>query len=466
MPAGTEHRRFLRASAIKAADDEHGRKIARAIGIYQAAVKAMKPAQFCDWGEAREVAAGIKREVLGRLPELLREFEKNAAARGVQVLWAEDADEARQLILEICRRHGVRKAVKSKSMTTEEIALNETLERSGVRVWETDLGELIVQLAGERPYHIVTPAMHKTKAEISELFTRTLGTSPTDSAEELTAAARAHLRDAFCSADLGITGANFLIADQGAVVLTENEGNIRLTAACPRVHLVLAGIEKILPRLSDLELFLPLLATSGTGQQLTCYNTIYRGARGSAEADGPEQMYIILLDNGRSRLYADERLREALCCIRCGACLNACPVYRTIGGHAYNTAYCGPIGAVITPQLLGLDKWQHLSFASSLCGACGEVCPVHIALPRLLLENRRLAVAAGVSSGIWKLGFKVWAYVCRKRSRLQSLRPLLRRGSLVLRRLAPARLGRRIPTMAEKSFCELWRSDEQQRKNT
>jgi L-lactate dehydrogenase complex protein LldF len=456
-----EHHQFLKDAREKAADQEHGKKILKAITNYNIAVDAGKAAQFCNWQEARKVAAKVKQNALEKLPELLETFEKKATANGVQVLWAEDSKEALCQVLTVAIKHGVRKAVKSKSMTTEEVDLNQALAHEGVEVWETDLGELIVQLAGERPYHIVTPAMHKSRAEIGELFARTLGTPLTDNAEELTAAARAHLRKAFCTAELGITGANFLIASEGAVVLTENEGNARLTTSCPEVHVAIAGIEKILPTLEDLELFLPLLATSGTGQHMTCYNSIIRGPKRAGEIDGPSAMYVILLDNGRSKLYADAKVRKALTCIRCGACLNACPVYRTVGGHTYNTAYPGPIGAVITPHLRGLKHWHHLSSASSLCGACSEVCPVDIKLQHYLLENRWSAYKAHVTSLPWNVGFKVWAMVYSRRWLLQLLRPFLKLGSALAPVFLPQAMGKRMPKMAKKSFSELWREHEQ-----
>ncbi|HQH27587.1 MAG TPA: LUD domain-containing protein, partial [Oligoflexia bacterium] len=256
------------------------------------------------------------------------------------------------------------------------------------------------------------------------------------------------------------------IASLGAVVLTENEGNARLTTACPRIHVAVAGIEKILPRLEDLELFLPLLATSGTGQQLTCYNTIIRGPKRSGEPDGPEKMYVILLDNGRSSIYAEEKLRVSLTCIRCGACLNACPVYRLIGGHAYNTAYPGPIGSVITPHLRGFPGWQHMSSASSLCGACSEVCPVKIDLHRLLLENRWHAHRQRTSSIIWRLGFWAWAAVYPHRKCLQMLQPFFRLGSRLAGLAAPRDLRGRIPQVAGRSFSELWQDYERKRTNS
>jgi len=268
-------------------------------------------------------------------------------------------------------------------------------------------------------------------------------------------AARVHLREAYLNSEIGISGANFLIADVGAVHLLENEGNGRLSTACPPVHIVLAGIEKVLPRLADLELFLPLLATSGTGQQLTVYNSLIRGARRSGELDGPSKMYVILLDNGRTNLYKDPEFREALRCIRCGACLNACPVYKAVGGHAYHTAYPGPIGAVITPHLRPLEEWNHLAFASSLCGACSDVCPVNIPLHHLLLKNRALAEKAGFTGILWPLLIRAWSMVYRSRNTLRCFKHPIRWVASLAKWLS---IG--SPEPAKSSFAERWKRRE------
>lgn len=421
-----EAARFRERAEQKAGDESHRRLLLRVIDNYDAQASGMKQAQWSDWGAARDAARAVKDAALGALPELLAEFETRATARGTEVLWASDASEARAHLLGIMTRTGARRVVKSKSMTTEEIELNELLESRGVEVVESDLGELIVQLAHEKPYHIVTPAMHKTRGEISELFQRELGSDPTLDPDALTAIARRHLRDVYTSADIGITGANFLVAGDGSIAITENEGNARLSVACPRVHVAIVGIEKVIPRLSDLALFWPLLATSGTGQRLTCYSSVIRGPRAPGERGGPDQMVVILLDNGRSRLYADAKFRQSLCCIRCGACLNACPVFRTVGGHSYDTPYSGPIGSVITPALRSLSRWQHLSFASSLCGACSDACPVGIDLHHLLLENRARAAAEGHGSWPWRFLLALWASVMLSRFWLAWARRALR----------------------------------------
>lgn len=452
----TEQAQFLRRAGVKSRDDTHRAILLKAVTGLEATVGATKAKQFHDWQQARALAARIKDAALARLPDLLEQFEAKISARGATVLWAEDADQARAHIEEIVRQHQIKKLVKSKSMATEEIELNEFLEHAGIEVLESDLGELIVQLAGEKPYHIIAPALHKTKEEIAAIFVDKLGVPYTDSPEELTMHARRHLRDAYVTADAGITGANFLVADEGAVVMTENEGNGRLTMACPPVHIVLAGLEKVLPRLTDLSLFLPLLATSATGQQISCYNSIIRGPRQAGEPDGPEAMYIILLDNGRTNLYAKAEKRHSLRCIRCGACLNTCPVYRSVGGHTYNTPYQGPIGSVITPHLQPIKKWQHLSYASSLCGSCSDVCPVNIDLHHLLLQNRAEANSRRATGRFWPLAMKVWAYVMSNRLRLERLRVL----GFVGARLAPASRRQRIPELAEKSFAALWRRHE------
>jgi len=452
----SEVKDFKIRSAKKSTDETHRLKILKAISTYETKVEEIKSNQFIDWFDAKIKAAAIKKYVIENLPELLQEFEKNITENGVQVLWAKDKHEALQLMFDIIKKYDAKKIVKSKSMTTEEIDFNEFCESKGVDVIESDLGELIVQLAGEKPYHIVTPAMHKSKSEISKLFSEKLGSEESDSAEELTMVAREHLRNKYITADIGVTGANFLIADSGAISLTENEGNIRLSTSCPPVHIAIAGIEKVLPRLSDLSLFLPLLATSGTGQQITGYNSIFRGPKKENEIDGPEHMYVILLDNGRSDLYSDPVFREALQCIRCGACLNTCPVYRTIGGHSYNTTYQGPIGSVITPHLKTMETWNHLSSASSLCGACTQVCPVGIDIHHLLLKNR----TKSESIFPWNILMNIWSRIMSNRSNLNFAS---KTGSIfqnIVTKLFPSGIRKRIPKMAKKSFSQLWKEYE------
>jgi L-lactate dehydrogenase complex protein LldF len=398
---------FMAKSTVRAADLEHRRKINFNIGKYNAVVPQGKK-QFTDVEAARRMAKNIKWKTLENLDQMLETFEKQFQARGGRIIWAEDAEQARQAILGICREKGCKTVVKSKSMATEEIHLNDCLEEAGIESVETDLGEYIQQLDHEPPYHIVTPAMHKSKEDVARLFAEKLNTPPGLGPEALTLVAREKLRTKYTEAEVGITGANFLIAETGSIAVTENEGNARLSCAWPKTHIVLCGIEKIIPSLSDLALFWPLLATFGTGQQITVYNSIVSGPRQPGETDGPEEMIVVLIDNGRTNILSQPRSRESLYCIRCGACLNACPVYKNIGGHSYGTTYSGPIGSVITPHLRGVGEWKHLSYASSLCGNCTEVCAVKINLHELLLDNRHVAVASGEGSAVERMAWKAW----------------------------------------------------------
>ncbi|HEX7692220.1 MAG TPA: LutB/LldF family L-lactate oxidation iron-sulfur protein [Sediminibacterium sp.] len=398
---------FIAKSTIKAADLEHRRKINFNIGKYNAVVPQGKK-QFADVMQVRERAKNRKWEAIEHLDKYLEEFEKKITARGAKVIWAENAEQALEAVGRICREKSCKTLVKSKSMVTEEIHLNHYLEEMGIESVETDLGEYIQQLDGEPPYHIVTPAMHKSKEDVAKLFSEKLGTPSTLTPEELTLVARKVLREKYVQAEVGVTGANFLVADIGGIAVTENEGNGRLSCAWPKTHIAIVGIEKMIPSIHDLPLFWPLLSTYGTGQQLTVYNTIISGPRQADETDGPEEMYVILLDNGRTNLLQHPASREALYCIRCGACLNACPVYKNIGGHSYETTYSGPIGKVITPYLRGMNEYKHLSYASSLCGNCTEVCPVRINLHELLLDNRHEAVLQGSSSLAERVAWKAW----------------------------------------------------------
>src|ERR1700754_1264031 len=345
-------------------------------------------ASLSNWEDLRSQARAVKDEVLLHLDQYLEAFVAKAESRGAKFHWARDAAEANSIILKLTQAHNAKTIVKSKSMTTEETHLNVALEDAGLQVVETDLGEYIIQLAEETPSHIIVPAIHKTKKQIAELFTSELGIPPTDDVDKLTSTARATLRDRFAAADIGISGVNFGIAETGTILIVENEGNIRLTTSLPQVHIAVMGIEKIIPRLADVDVFLKLLPRSGTGQRLTTYQSFITGTKRNPDDEGPEELHIVLLDNGRSRMLSHPVTRQSLACIRCGACLNACPVYQQIGGHAYGSVYPGPIGAVITPQLMGLEKTAQLPYASSLCGACREVCPVKIDIPRLLLHLR------------------------------------------------------------------------------
>jgi L-lactate dehydrogenase complex protein LldF len=398
---------FNAKSTIKAADRDHRRKINFNMSRYNAVVPLGKQ-QFTDVHLAREKAKNIKWKAIETLDKQLENFEMQISRRGAKVIWAETGEEALAEILKICEAKKCSTIVKSKSMVTEEIHLNSFLEQNGIESVETDLGEYIQQLDGEPPYHIVTPAMHKSKEDVARVFAHKLGTSPNLTPTQLTLVAREKLREKYTEAQIGITGANFIIADIGGIAVTENEGNARLSSAFPKTHIVIVGIEKVLPSITDLGLFWPLLATYGTGQKVTVYNSIISGPRQVNENDGPSEMYVILLDNGRTNLLANEKAREALYCIRCGACLNACPVYKNIGGHTYGTTYSGPIGSVITPHLRDMDEWKHLSYASSLCGNCTEVCAVKINLHELLLENRHESVEEGNASFAEKMAWRFW----------------------------------------------------------
>jgi len=446
---------FIARSTIRSADLEHRRKINFNIGKYNAVVPQGKQ-QFSNMMLAREKAKNVKWRAIENLASLLEEFEKKITARGAKVIWAEDAQQALEAVEKICAEKNCTTVVKSKSMVTEEIHLNHFLEERGIESVETDLGEYIQQLDGEPPYHIVTPAMHKSKEDVSRVFAEKLGTPSGLTPEELTMVARQKLRTKYCEAQVGVTGANFILADIGGIAVSENEGNARLSCAWPDTHIAIVGIEKMLSSVNDLSLFWPLLATYGTGQKVTVYNTIVTGPRQPGETDGPTDMYVILLDNGRTNLLSDPITREALYCIRCGACLNACPVYKNIGGHAYGVTYSGPIGSVITPHLSGVGEYKHLSYASSLCGNCTEVCPVRINLHELLLYNRYEAVARGNSTLGERLAWKTW-----KAASLH--RPLMNAGNGKIKNWVVSKVFRGWTAersdldFSRKTFNELWK---------
>jgi L-lactate dehydrogenase complex protein LldF len=406
---------FIARSTVKAEDLDHRKKINFNIGRYNAVVPQGKQ-QFAELNLARERAKNIKWRAIETLDKQLEEFEAIFTKRGGRVIWAENADQALVEILTICKDKHCRTIVKSKSMVTEELKLNHFLETHGIESVETDLGEYIQQLDGEPPYHIVTPAMHKSKEDVAKLFYEKLNTKPNLTPEQLTLVAREQLRKKYVQAEIGITGANFIISDVGGIAITENEGNARLSAGFPKTHIVIAGLEKIIPSMTDLGLFWPLLATYGTGQRITVYNTLITGPKQAGETDGPDEMILILLDNGRTNILANAKARESLYCIRCGACLNACPIYKNIGGHSYDTTYSGPIGSVITPHLKDMGEWKHLSFASSLCGNCTEVCSVKINLHELLLDNRHEAVEEGYSTLSERIAWKLWKKASLNRS--------------------------------------------------
>ena len=407
--------------------------------------------QLGDYQDLRRRANGLKRHTIEHLDSYLEELERNVLARGGKVIWANTAAEACDFVTGLARERSAKLVVKSKSMTTEEIHLNDHLERAGIEAVETDLGEYIIQLAGEKPYHIIAPALHKTREQVAEV----LDADRQSTAEQLTALARARLREKFLAAGIGITGANFLVADSGAVVVVENEGNARLSSSAPPVHIAIAGIEKVIPRAQDLAIFLKLLARSATGQKLSVYTSFLAGPRREGEAHGPGEFYLVLVDNGRTRVLADRGKRQSLYCIRCGACLNACPVYRKIGGYSYPWVYSGPIGKILTPQFMpDSERSRWLPFASSLCGACGEVCPVKIEIPKILLQLRRELAA----NGLEKTAFRLFALVMRHPRIYEKFGWVRRLKRLPAAGPLKAWLSQRdLPEVPRRSFREEWK---------
>jgi L-lactate dehydrogenase complex protein LldF len=415
-----------------------------------------------EYQDLRTQANQIKKHTIENLDYYLEQLEANVVAHGGKVIFCRDGQEVSDFVLGLAKKNGARLIVKSKSMTSEEIHFNERLEHHQLEAVETDLGEYILQLAHQRPYHIVAPALHMTRYDVAEVFTQRLGVDKEVVPENQTKIARAVLREKFLQADIGVTGANFLVADSGAVVVVENEGNARLSSSTPKIHIAVAGIEKLIPRAQHLAVFLDLLGRSATGQPLTVYTSFLSGPRRPDEIDGPDEFYLVLLDNGRSKLLADPEKRQSLYCIRCGACLNHCPVYRKIGGHNYPWVYSGPIGAIITPQFHSITQDGWLSFASSLCGACAEVCPVKIEIPKLLLKLRSEVTEAKRrqgAGGLERLAFRIFAWVmAHPRIYLLAGRLGARLAPLVPP-VGPLRMWtsqRTLPRLAKQSFHQLW----------
>jgi len=428
----TSHR--FRANAVEALANKRQVRVLRTATARSVDGRMQALAERPDWEALRVRARAIKRETLSRLDHYLVELETRVREQGGTVAWARDAAEARRYIVDLARARGVTTAVKAKSMTSEEIDLNAAFEAAGVTPVETDLGEYIVQLAGETPSHIILPAIHKSRGDVSALFERELGTAPTEDVAVLAGIARRVLRERFLTAGMGVSGANFAVAETGTLVIVENEGNIRFSTGAPRIHVALVGIEKVIPRLDDVATFLRLLPRSGTGQRITSYVNFLNGPRRPDEDDGPDELHLVLLDNGRSRILADPDARESLLCIRCGACLNVCPVYQRVGGHAYGWVYPGPLGAMITPQYLGLDRASELPFASSLCGACKDACPVRIDIPRVLLHLRQTlrepeaTRTRGLAAWIEKRSVRFAAWTMRSPGRFAAAGRFLRLG--------------------------------------
>jgi len=410
----------------------------------------------------RDWCRDVKEHVLTHLDDFLEQAETSLVANGVTVHWAERAEDALGILEHIVDAGRVRRVVKAKSMLTEELGVNAFLEGRGVHVRETDLGEYIIQLLGEPPSHIVGPAIHRSVDDCRRLFHDHFGTPLDATPEALAATARQALREEFLAADMGISGCNFLVAETGTLALIENEGNIRLSTSAPRVHVAFVGIEKLLPGMADLSGFLQITARAATGQPIGNYVSLIRGPRGSAESDGPEEVHVVLVDNGRTTLLADDVAREALRCVRCGACLNICPVYRQTGGHPYGFTYSGPIGAILAPALLGLEEAMPLPFASSLCGACADVCPVRIPIPDILLHWRERAVEAGLTPFVERMGVRAFGAAAGRPSTFSLAGGLLRYVPWALGGRALPVLGgwsaeRTPPELSREPFHKHWK---------
>ncbi len=475
--ADVKTRDFVAASGA-AMQDANLRRALRQVGggFNDARLEAIEEVSWEAWEEWREEARRIKIHALENLDYYLELLHDRVTEAGGQVHFARDSAQANAIVAEIARSRGVKIATKSKSMVSEELDLNSTLEANGVDVYETDLGEYIIQLAGETPSHLVAPALHKTKEQVSQLFHDELGVPLTDDIEEMARVARQALREKFLSADLGISGANFLVAETGTLVIITNEGNGRLCTSAPRIHIGITGMEKVIPSIQDLAVFLRLLPRSATGQRITSYVSMVSGPRRSEDEDGPEEFHLVLVDNGRSRLLADPDLRESLYCIRCGACLNICPVYGKVGGHAYGWVYPGPIGSIVSPALVGLKEAKDLPQASSLCGACREVCPIRINIPRMLLHLRHRMAESPLDSDnsattaerqaargySWLMSSPAALTAASKLGRLVQ-KPFVSDGKLGQRVPLPLvsrwTESRDLPAMPRRTFREVWARD-------
>jgi L-lactate dehydrogenase complex protein LldF len=466
---------FQKAASRALANDQIQRALARVSeGFDGARQRAIKELSTEVWERYRERGRQVKEHTIEHLDYYLGQLTDNVQRNGGFVHFARDSKEATNIVIDIARSRGVKLVVKSKSMVSEEMALNHALEAQGIESVETDLGEYIIQLADETPFHLVAPATHKSKEEVAQLFSEKLGVRRLNSISALTKEARRTLRPKFLEADMGITGVNFAVAETGTIAIFTNEGNGGLSTSLPRVHVAIMGMEKVVPALEDLAVMLRLLPRAATGQHITSYVTLVSGPRRRTDEDGPEQFHLLIMDNGRSKLLADPELRESLYCIRCGACLNTCPVYQKVGGHAYGWVYPGPIGAVITPVMVGLPKAKDIPFASTLCGACRDACPLKINIPRMLLKLRRDLTEGDPGqrnvSRLDRLLVSVWRRTLaspRSLARVRQLavffqRPLVRHGRLRRIPLPPfskwAR-NRDFPGLARRSFHQVWEED-------
>ena len=466
-PVNPASHAFVSLTGHALEDERLGKAMAQATGRLVDGRRRAAEA-FPDFEGLRDRAAAIKEHTLAHLDHYLVQFEGRVQAVGGHVHWARDGHEAGRAVLDICKAVDARRITKSKSMVSEEIALNDLLEGAGLEITETDLGEYIIQLAGEHPSHIVAPAIHRDRHDVEALFREhhALGERSLDSVAALVTEARSVMRRRFLAADVGITGANFLVAETGSAVVVTNEGNADLTAGLPRVHIVIASIEKLVPTLEHASTLLRILARSATGQETSVYTTFFTGPKRPDDADGPDELHVILLDNGRGKMLGTD-FQPMLRCIKCAACLNHCPVYRAVGGHAYGWVYPGPMGSVLSPFLIGLQEAHHLPNASSLCGACGDVCPVRIPLPELLRKHRELQAEQKISPTRWRLGLRAWAWLAQH-PRLYGTATGL--GAWLLRRLAGRRGrlsalpftgawtdGRDLPTPEGGTFMAQWK---------
>lgn len=447
--------KFNHSFDMNVIDQEYQEKIEANLSHYTAEFERGKM-QYADLELAKERAAAIKYKVLNELDKYLIEFETNFEKRGGKVIWAQNEEEAIKEILSIIERKRAQLVVKSKNAIADEIHLDEHLEKAGLVVHETSFGEFVLQENKEKSYHFVNPVINKSREDIIGFFNKKYGLPLTSSSSEIALYVRKLLRGKFTKADIGITGANFLIANVGGVAITENEGNALMTVSFPKTHIVIAGIEKVIPSLKDLDLFWPLLATHGTGQKITAYNSVVLGPKQDGEIDGPENMYVILLDNGRTKLLEKVEQRRALSCMHCGACLNTCPVYKIIGGQGYQSTYSGPIGSVITPYLSGLNGEGNSSFTSSLCGSCTEVCPVKINLHELLLFNRNDAVVNRQTSLKERLLMYGWKMFMNNRKYLDGISSKYKNWFIKTFFSKIWGPSRELPVIQEKSFKQLW----------
>ena len=454
-------------AALPLLDDSQLRKNVRHATNVITRKRAVVVSEQPDWQQLRTSASAIKEHTLRHLDRYLEQFEKNCTAAGGHVHWAADADEANRIILDVVKQAGSSEIIKVKTMTSDEIGLNRALEASGVHAHETDLADMIIQLGHDKPSHIVVPALHKNRQQVREIFMQAMQLKELgDRPEDLTAAARQYLREKFLKVKIGFSGANYLIAETGGVCVVESEGNGRMCLTLPETLITIAGIEKVIPTFRDLEVFLQLLPRSATGERMNPYNSLWTGVH---KGEGPQNFHIILLDNGRTRILADRESRQTLRCIRCGACQNACPVYRQTSGLAYGSIYAGPIGAILTPQLFNMQHAQTLPYASSLCGACYEVCPVKINIPEVLIHLRGRVVREQQSSAsLEALGMKAMARVFMNHRRFEAAQRLgrLGQGPFVSHgwvRHLPGMLGnwttvRDLRAMPEQTFRSWWKT--------